>query len=86
MLPVLVIKSHLVMLEVCNGFHIGSNIKLIPCNSFPFSSWNFQLHGIVAGSAWHRRDSPVEVMRMQGVDMQWAVVPTAAPVRDLQTL
>lgn len=44
------------------------------------------MHGIVAASAWHRRDSPVEVMGMQGVGMQWAVVPRAVPVRDLQAL
>lgn len=44
------------------------------------------MHGMVAGSAWHRRDSPVEVMGMQAVGMQWAVVPRAVPVRDLQAL
>lgn len=44
------------------------------------------MHGIVAGSAWHRRHSPVQVMRVQGVDMQWAVDPRAVPVRDLQAL
>lgn len=46
------------------------------------------MHGIVARTAWHRRDSPVlmEVMRVQGMGMQWAVVPRAVPVRDLQAL
>lgn len=53
---------------------------------FSFFIRQFSMHGIVAASAWHRRDSPVEVMRVQAVGMQWAVVPRAVAVGDLQAL